>query len=59
MKEEFLKQQELILLKNEEMIIINGGGKVWRKLGEICRGVVDFFNDLAEASSETYHMGMM
>lgn len=59
MKEQFLKQQKLILLKEEDMIKINGGGKVWRKLGEICRGVVDFFNDLAEASSESYHMGMI
>jgi hypothetical protein len=51
--------EDLIILNKEEMVNLNGGGSAWKALGEWCRNLSDAFMSMAEASSESYHMGMM
>lgn len=46
-------------LTEEELRNTNAGGEWWFWLGKTAKKTYDFLMDLAEASKEQYHMGMM
>ncbi len=49
----------VVPLDNAEMYSVNAGGVWWKWLGKSAKQISDFFMDLAEASQDQYHMGMM
>ena len=49
----------IVHLDHTEMSAINAGGEWWKLLGKSAKKISDFFMDLAEASQDQYHMGMM
>jgi hypothetical protein len=51
--------EDLIILNKKEMVQLNGGGSAWKALGKGCKNFFNAFMSMAEASSESYHMGMM
>lgn len=51
--------QKLLMLSRKEMLKINGGGQVWEAFGKLCKKTYNFLMEMANASSQQYHMGMM
>jgi hypothetical protein len=49
----------LVPLDKAEMYEINAGGEWWKLLGKTAKKISVFFMDLAEASQDQYHMGMI
>lgn len=59
MKKKVFCEENYLDLTNKEMLEINGGGRVWRHFGKMCKDFAEFWIGLAEASADGYHMGMM